>query len=565
MSPVADTLQRVPGYNFLRTLPRITQIGIAAALVAIFIVLILWSRTPAYGILFSQIEDRDGGAIIAALEQMNVPYQLKDHGASIYVPKDQVYKTRMNLAAQGLPRGGSVGYEIMDELRFGASQFSEQVNYQRAIEGELAQTIESLFSVEKARVHLALPKDTLFTRHRQPASASVMLNLYSGRHLSAEQVSAITWLVASSVPNLQADAVSVVTQNGRLLSGSSEESKLLDKQRQITQEVEQLAIERILNILGPILGPDNVRAQVSAEIDFSQREETSETYTPNQTPNTAAVRSEQQQTSIDNQPGLAQGIPGALSNQPPAPATAPIETTPDNEAPTEGQDTQTTQTPDATGQLLNALEESQRQAPQANARNEIIRNYEVDRLIRHVKGAQNQLKRLSIAVVVNERRIDDEWQPLSPEELDKLQSLVQQAVGYQAERGDTISVVNTRFSDADQDKGTHFLEKYDLIEMAFSLIKYLLLALLFFAVWRIVIQPLIQNGMNAWAQAQALREQQEEHVKREQSVQARAAEINRYEQNLHTARSMAEKDPRAVAMVLRAWMNKEQSNDNPKR
>src|SRR5690625_7806627 len=140
----------------------------------------------------------------------------------------------------------------MNELRLGASQLSEQVNYQRAIEGELAQTIESLFSVEQARVHLALPKDTLFTRHRQPASASVMLNLYSGRHLSAEQVSAITWLVASSVPNLQSDAVSVVTQNGRLLSGSSEESKLLDKQRQITQEVEQLAIERILNILGTI-------------------------------------------------------------------------------------------------------------------------------------------------------------------------------------------------------------------------------------------------------------------------------------------------------------------------
>src|SRR5690625_2589902 len=212
MSQIAHTLQRMPGLGFLRALPRLAQIGIAAALMAIMVVILLWSRTPAYGVLFSQIEDRDGGAIIAALEQMNVPYQLKDQGSAIYVPKGDVYKTRMNLAAQGLPRGGSVGYEIMDDLRFGASQFTEQVNYQRAIEGELAQTIESLFSVEKARVHLALPKDTLFTRQRQPASASVMLSLYPGRHLTAEQVSAITWLVASSVPNLQADKVSIVKE-----------------------------------------------------------------------------------------------------------------------------------------------------------------------------------------------------------------------------------------------------------------------------------------------------------------------------------------------------------------
>src|SRR5699024_1532389 len=296
-------------------------------LLAIMVVILLWSRTPAYGVLFSQIEDRDGGAIIAALEQMNVPYQLKDQGSAIYVPKGDVYKTRMNLAAQGLPRGGSVGYEIMDDLRFGASQFTEQVNYQRAIEGELAQTIESLFSVEKARVHLALPRDTLFTRQRQPASASVLLTLYPGRHLAAEQVSAITWLVASSVPNLQAQHVSIVNQNGRLLSGSSEESKQLNQQRQINHEFEQLAIERIFNILEPIVGEDNVRAQVNAEIDFAQREETSETYSPNQIPDTAAVRSEQQLTSIDNQLGLAQGVPGALSNQPPTPATAPIVTT----------------------------------------------------------------------------------------------------------------------------------------------------------------------------------------------------------------------------------------------
>ncbi|HLR81710.1 MAG TPA: flagellar M-ring protein FliF C-terminal domain-containing protein, partial [Paenalcaligenes sp.] len=176
-----------------------------------------------------------------------------------------------------------------------------------------------------------------------------------------------------------------------------------------------------------------------------------------------------------------------------------------------------------------------------------------------------KLKRLSIAVVVNERHIDDSWQPLSTEELANLQDLVKQAVGYQFDRGDTISIVNARFSENQKKQSMHFLEKYDLIEMAFTLIKYLLLALLFFAVWRIIIQPLIQNGLHTWAQAHAIREEQDKHQKREQSVQERAAEINRYEQNLNTARSMAEKDPRAVAMVLRAWMNKEQTNDIPRR
>lgn len=562
MSQVADTLQRVPGMGFLRSLPRVAQMGIAAALVAVFVVLIMWSREPSYGVLFSQIEDRDGGAIIAALEQMNVPYKLGDNGSAIYVPNNLVYETRMNLAAQGLPKGGNVGFELMDETRFGASQFAEQVNYQRALEGELSQTIQSLFSVEKARVHLALPRDTLFTRHRQPASASVLVSLYPGRHLTEEQVSAIAWLVASSVPNLNVEHVSVVDQSGRLLSSSNDESKQLDNQRRIVQEIEQLSIQRILNILTPVLGEDNIRAQVSAEIDFAQREETSETYRPNQLPGQAAVRSEQLETTIDNQPTAVQGVPGALTNQPPAPAQAPI-IDPDADPDAAGQDDGTDNA--ATSQLLGALEQSQRDAPHANARSEVIRNYEVDRRISHIKGGQNELKRLSIAVVVNERLVDDEWQPLSEAELDNLRNLVKQAVGYKADRGDTISIVNTRFNAISKEESDYFWEDYNIVEMGFTLIKYILLAVLFFAIWRIVVHPLIQSGMHAWAQAQALREERDMHVEREKTVQARAAEINRYEHNLNTARSMAEKDPRAVAMVLRAWMNQNFKDDSQRR
>lgn len=561
MSQIPNALQRVPGIDFLRNLPRIAQMGVAAALIAIFIVLIMWSREPTYGVLFSQVDDRDGGAIIAALEQMNVPYKLGDHGSAIYVPTNLVHETRMNLATEGLPKGGNVGFELMDETRFGASQFAEQVNYQRALEGELSQTIESLYSIKKARVHLALPRETLFTRDRQPASASVVLNLFPGRYLSREQVSAIAWLVASSVPNLSADKVSVVDQSGQLLSQSDDDSSQLDHQRRVTKEVEELAVQRIINILGPVVGEDNIRAQVSADIDFAQREETAETYTPNQRPGEAAVRSEQLETTINNQPTFAQGIPGALSNQPPAPAVAPLSEPLTTDEPRDDG----AQASESTTELLTALEQSQRQAPQANAHSEVIRNYEVDRRISHTKGANNQLRRLSIAVVLNERLENDEWIPLSDTELESIRDLIRQAVGYRAERGDTISVVNTRFNAVRVQESEAFWEQYDLIEMGISLIKYLLLAVLLFAIWRIVIHPLIQSGLQAWAQAQAMREEQETLREHERTVEARAAEINRYENNLTTARSMAEKDPRAVAMVLRAWMSKESKDDNQRR
>jgi len=564
MSQAANALQRIPGIDFLRALPRVAQMGIAAALIAIFVVAILWSREPNYAVLFSQIDDRDGGAIITALEQMNVPYELKDHGNAIYVPKDLVHEARMNLAAQGLPKGGNIGYEIMDDTRFGASQFAEQINYQRALEGELAQTIESLFSVEKARVHLAIPRDTLFTRDQRQASASVLLSLYPGRHLSAEQVSAITWLVSSSIPNLSPEHVSVVDQSGRLLSATDEDKTHRDYQRQITQEVEQLAAQRIMHILTPILGEENVRAQVSAEIDFIQREETMESYTPNQKPGEAAIRSEQLETSIENQPSMAQGVPGALTNQPPAPAIAPI-VDPEQTEENNDESTPPEQTNSTTNQLLEALELSQLNLPQGNARSEIIRNYEVDRRISHIKGAKNQLKRLSVAVIVNEKRIDDEWQPLSENELTNLRDLVKQAVGFRHDRGDTISVVNTRFSTTSTTDNTYFWHEYNIVEMGFTLLKYLLLAILFFAIWRIIIHPIIQNGIHAWAQAQAMRAERENAIEQEKQVKQRAAEINRYEENLNTARGMAEKDPRAVAMVLRAWMSQDQKDDSQKR
>src|SRR5690606_29939613 len=276
---------------------RSVQLGAVAAAIAMIAIASLWFRGPDYKVLFSNLQDRDGGAIITALAQMNVPYQLTDNRTAILVPAERVHETRLQLAHEGLPRSGEAGVQLLDQARFGPSQYTDQVNFQRALEGELSSSIQALNSVQHARVHLALPRETLFVRDRQPPSASVLLTLYAGRTLSEAQVSAITWLVSSSVPNLSADNVSVADQNGRLLTAPAGSGTADATRRDLITEIETRTVQRILTLLSPIVGTGNVRAQVSADVDFSQREQTSEVYRPNQLPGQAAVRSQQTSAS----------------------------------------------------------------------------------------------------------------------------------------------------------------------------------------------------------------------------------------------------------------------------
>lgn len=561
-------IERVPGLNFLRTLPRAAQIGAAAAVVALIVVATMWSRTPDYSVLFSNLDDRDGGVIVNALGQMNVPYQFSDNGSAILVPKEKVHEARMQLASQGLPRGGNVGFELLDQSRFGASQFTEQVTYQRALEGELANSIRAVHAVQEARVHLAIPRETLFVRDRQPPTASVLVSIYPGRTLSEGQVAAIRWLVSSSVPSLNAENVSVVDQDGRLLTPPTGEAGGSNAQRDFVSDIEHRSVQRILTILNPLLGPGNVRAQVSADVDFARREQTSEVYRPNQKPGEAAVRSEQSSVALQNHTLGAEGVPGALTNQAPVNPVAPI--IDENAAATAANPATTptdADTPDNENldARLSTLEAQARLvSPSGNARTDITTNYEVDRTISHVKGPSGELKRLSVAVVINHRYIDKEYTSLEAEELENIRALVMQAVGYSAERGDTISVVNSRFTDH-QDTSIPFWKNSVYTETAVTLLKYLLFAILFFVFWRVVVNPIIQGLIQARSQAQIMREEVEEDLERQQAAKERAAEINRYEDNISTARSMAEKDPRAVAMVLRSWMNNKDNDDDNKR
>ncbi len=536
---------RFPALGRLLALPLPMLLGVGAAVVAAIVVLALWAGQPRYQVLFAGIEDRDGGAIVNALSQMNVPYRFSDNGSAILVPSDRVHEARLSLAGQGLPRSGNVGFELLDNARFGASEFSEQLSYQRALEGELGNSIQSIHAVQRARVHLALPRESLFLRDRHPPSASVLVTLYPGRTLSETQVAAISWLVSSSVPKLPVENVSVVDQHGRMLSNPNGQTEPRRDQQSLAREVELRTEERILTLLAPLVGKANVRAQATAELDFAQREQTAEIYRPNQNPGQEAVRSKQVRTVEQGQNNLASGIPGALSNQPPGAVEAPIAAQP----PADG-----VQTPAQTAAGTAANPQS--------LQHDATYNYEVDRTISHTKDTPGTVKRLSVAVVVN-YAADTEGnpQPLPPAEIENLTRLVKDAMGYSETRGDSVSVVNSLFSTSDAAAAVPLWKDPSNQEMALEFGRYLLYLLIALFVWFKLIkpalrylaqqaQPPVQPAVTPDANAAMAAE-----------AQRRAAEMSRYEDNLTVARTLAEKDPRAVAMVMRSWMEKNGNKD----
>ncbi|HWU84547.1 MAG TPA: flagellar basal-body MS-ring/collar protein FliF, partial [Rhodocyclaceae bacterium] len=302
--------------SFNKLEPRQRLLGMvgAALLIALVAAALLWARQPDYAVLFANLSERDGGEIVTVLQQQNIPYKISDNGNAILVSHDIVHDTRLKLASQGLPKGGMVGFELMENQKLGISQFAEQINYQRGLEGELARSIQSISSVRAARVHLAMPKQTAFLRDEQKPSASVLVSLYPGRVLEPSQIAGIVHLVSSSVPQLNPANVSVVDQDGNLISQKKdplEEAGLDPSQLKYVHDVEASYIKRIEEIVGTVVGASNVKARVAADVDFSQSEQVAETYRPNPAPDTA-IRSQQTSETGSSVPG-AQGVPGALS------------------------------------------------------------------------------------------------------------------------------------------------------------------------------------------------------------------------------------------------------------
>lgn len=529
-----------------RANPRLPLMIGASAAVALIAALWLWNRTPDYGVLYSNLSDRDGGAIIASLQQMNIPYKFAEGGGALLVAANKVPEARLRLAAQGLPKGGTVGFELMDNQKFGTSQFAEQVNYQRALEGELARSINSISAVESARVHLALPKPSLFVRDQKKPSASVVLTLHRGRSIDEGQVSAIVHMLSSSVPELSAKNVTVVDQAGNLLSAANAGTRGLDvSQLKYAQEIEQGYIRRIEAILQPIVGAENVHAQVAAEIDFSVVENTDEKYRPNQEPGSAAIRSQQSSESSQAGANAPSGVPGALSNQPPVNPVAPI-----------------TAPPQAGASAVAGSGPS-------SARKDSTTNYELDRSIRHVQQGAGGVKRLSVAVVVNYRgtlnaKGQRTAQALPAGELEQIQNLVKEAMGFSRERGDSLNVVNSPFATGTADAPDSELPLWRQpanIELAKVLGQYLLLGALALFAWFAVLRPLLRKHLQTTptpTPAPAPLADAQEASTEEVDLQAQAQErqAQRHQENVQYAQELAATDPRMVASLIKHWAEK---------
>ncbi|PPC92114.1 MAG: flagellar M-ring protein FliF [Methylobacter sp.] len=412
------------------------MLGLALS-VAVGVAVVLWSQMPTYGLLFPEMSEKDAAEIAQILETQGVKYKIEPGSGAIRVPADQVNDLKFKLAAQGLPKTAGIGYEILDkEKNFGDSKNVEMIRFRRALEGEIAQTIMSIQNVKSAKVLLALPQQSLFIRERKKPSASVMINLYQGRALDKGQIESIVHLVASSVPQLETDQITVVDQRGNLLNSkdSGSEGGLSIKQFEYKKNIEDHLMARIENILSPLVG-EGMRAQVSADFDFSQTDRTQEIFNPD----LPALRSEQT-SEQKNSLSAVQGIPGALSNQPTPAGTAP-ETLPN---------AQNAPGTPATGAPQAGATAEAGAGNQGSANKSATRNYELDKTITHTRMATGTLRRLSVAVVIDDKHVSQadgalKTQPYSQEDINRFSDLVRQAVGFDSNRGDQVTVTNVAF------------------------------------------------------------------------------------------------------------------------
>lgn len=599
--------------NFMRlnNTQKITLLAALAAALAVIVWLVLYSQSSTYKVLFSNLDERDAGNITEYLTAQNIPYKVEAYGA-ILVEEKNVHATRLRLATQGLPRGGHVGFELMENQKFGISQFAEQVNYQRALEGELSKTIEAIASLEKARVHLAIPKPSVFIRENQKPSASVMVKLYPGRILDSTQIAGITHLVASSVPNLPNENVTIVNQDGSILQEKTSktiESGLDPVQLSYVKEIESGIIKRIEAILEPVFGRANFKVQASADVDFSKNEQTAEIYRPNAKPEESAVRSQQTSESAGVNVTLG-GVPGALTNQPPVPAIAPL-TQPSTTPPQPSRSNNKQEPGRLVSAGIDAPLETLGQPIGANKTNTI--NYELDKTIRHTKGAIGEIRRLTAAVVVNFKKVVAEdgtasLVSLTDEELGKVESLVKDAMGFNQNRGDSVAVVSSQFNDMQTSVVGNFisaaLENPAPLEAGASILKYLVVALilafLYFKIMRPALRTMFPTAEDERVRAEAKvklaeaekhpivteeveeveyddegnvvsrttttrrarqkPEEIDEEAPPEETTEERRARLARrvasvpYADKLNKARDMAISDPKAVASVVKEWM-----------
>ncbi len=517
------------GFN---NLPLVRQVGLMvgfAACVALAVAIVLWSQNPSYRMLYGNLSDQEVMEISTALSQAGIKYQVNDATGAIMVDAPQVHEARMKLAGAGLPKGSGTGYELLDKDQgFGTSQFAETTRYQRAIEGELAKTISSLNNVQSARIHLAIPKQSAFVRDRKKPTASVMLNLYQGRVMTPEQASSIAHLVASSIPNLEVEDVTVVDQNGRLLTKLEEANELgrSSTQFEYRKSLEEYYMKRIQEIIEPIIGIGKVKAQVAVDLDFTVTEQTLESYNPD----LPSIRSEQ--TVEESNVGAgSSGVPGTLSNQPAQAGN--------------------TVAPAAAGAA----------SPAANSSRRSVKNYELDKTISHTRHQTGVLKRLSAAIVIDERSTKNDAgevsnKPLSDDEMTKITALVKEAIGFDAARGDSVNVINVPFLPPPElapEAEPSMLDQPWLWDAGKQLLGIVAVILIIFVVLKPVLKALAEKGAASDDDLPAA-------VGTDGALPAIANQQMpmlpgvTYDQQLEVVKSVAKQEPHRVANIMKGWV-----------
>lgn len=548
-------------------------LGLAVAIAA-GVGLVMWVQDPMYRPLFADLPAKDASAVMDALQSANIPFQVDQNSGAIMVPVDRIYDARMTLSAQGLPQTGGVGFEsLRKDPGFGTSRFLQTARFHRALETELGRTITSLNAVRSARVHLAIPERSAFIGDNRKPTASVTLTLFPGRSLSDGQVQAVVNLVAGAVPELGAERVTVVDQAGTLLTGQPDGGGVAASGEQLAQErrVERNYVRRIRDLLAPIVGRDKVRAEVDAELDFSVTERTEERYLPDQT----ALRSEQVSNDRAVRGEGPIGVPGALTNQPPAGGElAPAQ-------------------PGEQGQQDQQGANAQGQAGNGDAQTQVIdasesatRNYEVSRVISHRTGEVGTIQRLSVAVLLDQPTTTNDAgeavaAPFSPGQLAEIRSLVQRAVGFNPDRGDTLDVVSTEFrAPAEQapTPSTPLWEQPWVWELGRLLLATIVGLVLILAVIRPLIQGLLgrdrrrgdaeRQGGEAPAQGAQIEGQSPEQAqlmaeRAQRQVDSGGASrgSEEYEQRVQAAREMASSEPALAANVIKSWLSPEGSSE----
>ncbi|WP_300361319.1 flagellar basal-body MS-ring/collar protein FliF [Hydrogenimonas sp.] len=485
------TAQLTRLYEKLNRGQKIVIAGTLFAVIGFIVFLVLYTsagRSGSYAVLFDHLSSKDAGLIIQELEKEGIPYKIPEDG-TIEVPKDRVYKVRIAVASKGLPKESHVGFELFDKQEFGSTDFDQKVKFLRAIEGELSRTIQSLQPIERAVVHLALPKESVFVSKTTPPSASVVVKTVDGMRLSRKQIAGIKNLVAAAVANLSPENVKIVNEYGEPLSDSGEEEgELVKQQIAYKNRFEKAYEEKIVNILAPFIGgKDRVVAKVTVDFDFAQRSSVEERYDPEN-----VVRSEQsmEEKKEGAPPEQVGGVPGAVSNI----------------GPVQGIETN--------------------RAKQTYQKSTTTTNYEISKRVSNVKGPFASMERITAAVVVDGKYIpsDDgtmKYTPRSEEELQRISDLVKQAIGYSAKRGDQVTVSNFKFETTAQGMAPNPYKSavstfYAYVEPIVPILKYLVLFVILFIFYKKVIVPFSEKMLEVPVEEAAEGEQvlhldEEEH------------------------------------------------------